>query len=79
MESFELKCPVCGTKNAPTELTEEIGIGGPKVKANYQCAGRVKRLFRPAKPCMTRYKIELCGAEAERVLYGDKGGTNHGL
>lgn len=79
LETYELKCPVCGTKNVPVELTMEMGIGGPKVGASYQCAAWTKRPFRPAKPCRTRYKIELCGAEAVRALYGDKGGTNCGI
>lgn len=77
LKAFELKCPVCGTKNVPMEITEEIGIAGPKVKASYSCAGERKRLFRRAKQCMTRYKIELYGDEAKRALEG--GGINRGI
>ena len=74
LKTFVLKCPVCGTKNMPIEFAEEIGIAGPKVKASYICAGERKRLFRRAKQCKTRYKIELYGDEAKKVL--EWGGTN---
>ncbi len=67
LKTLETKCSVCGAKNAPTGFTVEIGSSGPKVKAEYYCGGEIRRIFRRAKSCQTKYGIVLCNDAAERV------------
>lgn len=67
LKTLETKCPICGSKNAPDEFTAEIGTGAT-VKAEYYCAGKIRRIFRKAKPCQTQYRIVLRNDAAERVV-----------
>ena len=78
LNSLKTKCPVCGAKNAPIMFSAEIG-GGAKVEANYICSAEIRRFCRPKKQCKTRYKIELTGQAAERVIKEiySEGGTEY--
>lgn len=67
LKTLETKCPVCGAKNEPIGFTLEIGSSGPEVKAEYFCVGKIRRIFRRAKPCQTQYRIVLRDDAAERV------------
>lgn len=78
---LETKCPVCGGKNTPVEFTAELDGGlGAKVKAEYYCTGKVRRIFRRAKPCQTQYRIVLRNDAAKWVIgeIYSSGGTNYG-
>ena len=67
LKTLETKCPICGSKNAPDKFTAEIGTGAT-VKAEYYCAGKMRRIFRKAKPCQTQYRVVLHDESAERVI-----------
>lgn len=67
LKTLETKCPICESKNAPDEFTVEIGTG-VTVKAEYYCTGKVRRIFRRAKPCRTQYRVILRDDAAERVI-----------
>lgn len=67
LKTLETKCPVCGHKNTPDEFSAEISTG-TTVKAEYHCTGKIRRIFRKAKPCQTQYRIVLRNDAAERVI-----------
>ena len=74
MEALEIVCPVCGRKNIPYEVAIDQGWQTTRVKAKYECNGNIKRLFRRARPCGTRYTIEWNDQEAARVIEKTKEG-----
>lgn len=73
LTAFEMKCPVCGRANTPSEIRIDQGWQ-TRVFARYECHGSIKRLFRRDKPCETRYSVEWNGDEAERVIERTKEG-----
>lgn len=73
LKALEIKCPVCGCKNLPRDITIDQGWQ-TRVTAKYECNGSIKRLFRRDRPCATRYKIEWNNQEAEQVIEKMKGG-----
>lgn len=79
LKNLETKCPICGAKNTPVEFTAETG-NGTRIKAEYYCGGKIRRLFRRSKPCVTQYRIVLRDEAAERVISEIylAGGTSYG-
>lgn len=73
MKAVEMKCPVCGRINTPSEIQIDQGWR-TRVFARYECRNNIKRLFRRDKPCETRYSVEWNGDEAERVIERTKEG-----
>lgn len=67
LTDLEIKCPVCGRKNVPCELTIDQGWQ-TRILAKYECGGSIKRLFRRARTCMTRYTVEWNDQEAARMI-----------
>lgn len=67
MTALEVKCPVCGRVNTPSEMRIDQGWK-TQVFARYECRNNIKRLFRRDKPCGTRYSVEWNGDEAARVI-----------
>lgn len=67
MKAVEMKCPVCGRINTPSEMRIDQDWQ-TKVFARYECRNNIKRLFRRDKPCETRYSVEWSGDKAARVI-----------
>ena len=65
--ALEVKCPVCGRVNTPSEMRIDQDWQ-TKVFARYECRNNIKRLFRRDKPCETRYSVEWSGDKAARVI-----------